>query len=108
MVRNPYARRLESRRKRRIPGEDDANRAHPLAAQLRAMPDEVKAIELWPCGTTHDARRKLPAKATTIARSVDTGEWPLGQHELSAIRAGQIAERERGRGPEIVTRGAGL
>jgi hypothetical protein len=70
------------------------------------LADDLKAIELWPCG--YDARckaRNCKAKATTIARSVDAGGRPIRQHELCAAHAESIAERERGKGREIVTRG---
>jgi hypothetical protein len=70
------------------------------------MPDGTKAIELWPCQYQAPCKvRNCRAKATTIARSVDAGGRPLRQYELCATHAEQIAERERGRGREIVTRG---
>ena len=69
------------------------------------MADETKAIELWPCGYQAPCKVKsCKAKATIIARSVDAGGRPLRQHELCSVHAQQIAERERGRGREIVKR----
>jgi hypothetical protein len=70
------------------------------------VPDDLKIIELWPC--RYDALcnvRKCRASATTIARSVDSGGRPDRQYELCAIHAESVAERERGKGREIVTRG---
>jgi hypothetical protein len=38
------------------------------------MPDDVKAIELWPCRYDAPCKvRNCRASATTIARSVDSG-----------------------------------
>jgi hypothetical protein len=72
------------------------------------VPDDTKTIELWPCG--YDARcnvRNCKAKATTLARSVDTGGRPMKQYELCAVHAEQVAQREKGRGREIVRCGVG-
>ena len=47
------------------------------------LSNDVKAIELWPCG--YDALckvRNCKARATTIARSVDAGDRPIKQYEL--------------------------
>jgi hypothetical protein len=69
------------------------------------LTDETKAIELWPCG--YDAGcnvRNCKAKATTLARSVDAGGRPMKQYELCGVHAEQVAEREKGRGREIVRR----
>jgi hypothetical protein len=63
------------------------------------LPNDVKAIELWPC--RYDAPCKVNncrARATTIARSVDSGGRPRHQHELCQVHAEQVAERERGKG----------
>jgi hypothetical protein len=70
--------------------------------------DETKTIELWQCSyqapcKVHNCR----LKATTIARSVDAGGRPLRQYELCQAHADQIAQREQGKGREIVRRGAG-
>jgi hypothetical protein len=68
--------------------------------------DETKAIELWPCG--YEARCKVKhckATATIIARSVDSGGRPFKQYELCQVHCEQVAEREKGRGREIVKRG---
>jgi hypothetical protein len=43
--------------------------------------------------------------ATIIARSVDSGGRPFKQYELCSVHAEQVAEREKGRGREIVKRG---
>jgi len=70
------------------------------------LSNDVKAIELWPCG--YDALckvRNCKARATTIARSVDAGGRPIKQYELCAPHAESVAERERGRGREVVIRG---
>ena len=72
------------------------------------MSDETKTIELWPCG--YDARcnvRNCKAKATTLARSVDAGRRPMRQYELCAVHAEQVAEREKGRGRDVVRREVG-
>jgi hypothetical protein len=45
------------------------------------------------------------AKATIIARSVDAGGRPMKQYELCQPHAEQVAEREKGRGRQIVDRG---
>jgi hypothetical protein len=58
--------------------------------------DDTKAIELWPCG--YDARcnvRNCKAKATALARSVDSGGRPIKQYELCAVHGEQVAERDR-------------
>jgi hypothetical protein len=63
------------------------------------LADDIKAVELWPCGYQAPCKvRNCRAKATTIARSVDAGGRPLRQHELCATHAEQVSERERGRG----------
>jgi hypothetical protein len=70
--------------------------------------ETAKAIELWPCG--YDAPCKVKscrARATTIARSADAGGRPMRQYELCAVHAEQVAERERGKGREIVKRAVG-
>jgi hypothetical protein len=70
------------------------------------LTDETKTIELWPCG--YDARcnvKNCNAKAMTLARSVDAGGRPMKQYELCSIHAEQVAQREQGRGREIVRRG---
>jgi hypothetical protein len=44
------------------------------------MADDTKTIELWPC--RYDARcnvRNCRARATTIARSMDSGGRPMKQ-----------------------------
>jgi hypothetical protein len=64
------------------------------------MADDTKTIELWPCG--YDARcnvRNCKAKATRLARSLDSGGRPIRQYELCAAHAEQVVERERGNGP---------
>ena len=58
--------------------------------------DDVKAIELWPCG--------CKARATVIARAADSIGRPITQYELCAPHAKQIAERERGKGRGIIRR----
>jgi hypothetical protein len=66
----------------------------------------TKTIELWPC--RYDARctvKNCKAKATTLARSVDTGGRPMKQYELCSIHADQVAQREKLKGREIVRRG---
>ena len=69
------------------------------------MPDEVKAIELWRCGYQATCKvRSCGAKATVIARSVDSGGRPRRQHELCDQHTEAIAERERGKGRAIVDR----
>jgi len=72
------------------------------------LTEETKTIELWPCG--YDARcnvRNCKAKATTLARSVDSGGRPMKQYELCTVHADKVAEREQGRGREIVQRRVG-
>jgi len=72
------------------------------------MPDDTNTIELWPC--RYDARcnvRQCKAKATTLARSMDTGGRHLKQYELCLVHADQVAQREKLRGREIVRRGVG-
>ena len=67
------------------------------------MADNVKAIELWPCGYQALCKvRNCQAQATTIARAVDAGGRPIRQYELCASHAAQTAERERGRGRKII------
>jgi hypothetical protein len=74
-----------------------------MAAQLS---DDAKAIELWPCGYQAPCKVKnCRTRATTIARSIDAGGRPMKQYELCAVHAGQISERERAKGREIVKRG---
>jgi hypothetical protein len=69
------------------------------------MPDETKAIELWPCGYAARCNVKnCTAKATTLARSVDAGGRPIKQYELCSVHAEQVTEREKGRGREIIRR----
>jgi DNA polymerase/3'-5' exonuclease PolX len=69
------------------------------------MPDEIKTIELGPCGYQAQCRAKhCMVEATIIARSIDTGGRPDKQYELCATHAEQIAERERTKGREIVNR----
>ena len=71
---------------------------------IQVMADDTKTIELWPCRYQAPCRvRNCGRKATTVARSVDSGGRPIKQYELCAAHAGQIAERERGKGREIVT-----
>jgi hypothetical protein len=70
------------------------------------MPDDTKTIELWPCQYQAPCKvRNCRARATTIARSVDGGGRPIRQYELCGGHADQIAERERGKGREILRRG---
>jgi hypothetical protein len=65
------------------------------------MADETKSIELWPCG--YDARcnvRKCKARATTLARSTDSGGRPLKQYELCScmpIRLRSVRSSKAGR-----------
>jgi hypothetical protein len=73
-----------------------------------ALPDEVKTIELWAC--RYDAACKVHncrARATTIARSMDSDGRHIHQYELCQTHAEQIAEREREKGREIVRREMG-
>ena len=70
------------------------------------LSDDVKAIELWRCGYDAPCKvRTCRARATTIARSVDAGGRPIKQYELCAPHTESVAERERGRGREVVIRG---
>jgi hypothetical protein len=72
------------------------------------MADDTKTIELWPC--RYDARckvRNCKSKATTLARSTDSGGRPIRQYELCSIHADQVAQREKLKGREIVRRGVG-
>jgi len=72
------------------------------------LSNDVKIIELWPCGYQAPCKvRNCKTNAAIIARSVDAGGRPLRQYELCATHADQIAERERGRGRDVVTRGVG-
>ena len=65
----------------------------------------TKEIELWPCGYQTPCKvRNCRNKATVIARSIAAGGQPRNQHELCAVHAEQIAERERAKGREIVMR----
>ena len=67
------------------------------------MSDEVKPIVLSPCGYNAQCQVKnCKARATIIARSIDTGGRPDRQYELCATHAEQVVERERGKGREIV------
>ncbi len=69
------------------------------------MTDEVKEIALWPCQYQAQCKVKnCKAKATVIARGVDSIGRPTGQYELCALYAEQIAERELAKGGEIVRR----
>jgi DNA polymerase/3'-5' exonuclease PolX len=69
------------------------------------MPNEIKAIELGPCDYHAQCRAKsCTARATIIARSIDTGGRPNKQYELCATHTEQIAEREQAKGHEIVNR----
>jgi hypothetical protein len=73
-----------------------------MTAQLS---DRVKAIEFWPCGYQAPCKVKYcQAKATILARGVDSAGRPINQYELCAVHAEQVAEREKGRGREIVRR----
>jgi hypothetical protein len=66
------------------------------------MADDIKTIELLPCGyNTPCKARNCTAKATTIARSIDSGGRPDRPYELCTIHA----ERERAKGREIIPRG---
>jgi hypothetical protein len=70
------------------------------------MAAEVEEIELWPCGYEARCRvRNCRARATTIARSVDSIGRPMTQYELCMPHAEQVAERERNKGRAIVQRG---
>ena len=67
------------------------------------MSNDVKAIELWPCGYQAPCRMKnCKARATVIARAADSIDRPITQYELCAPHAKQVAERERAKGREIV------
>ena len=67
------------------------------------MADETKGIEFWPCGYQACCNAKnCAAKAKKIARSVDAGGRPMRQYELCDAHAEQIAERERGKGRQII------
>ena len=58
------------------------------------MSDEVKAIELWPCGYQAPCRVKnCKARATVIARASNSIGSLITQYELCAPHAEQIAER---------------
>jgi hypothetical protein len=68
-----------------------------IAALVRVCP------ELWPCG--YDARcnvRNCRAKATVLARSLDSGNRPIKQYELCSVHAEQVTQREKVNGREIV------
>jgi hypothetical protein len=72
------------------------------------MTDETKEIELWPCG--YDARcqvKNCKAKATMVARSMDSGGRAIRQNELCTVHAEHVADREKGRGRDIVRREVG-
>jgi hypothetical protein len=69
------------------------------------MAGEVREIELWPCGYEVTCRvRNCRARATTIARSIDTGGRPIHQYEMCATHAEHIAEREQAIGRRIIRR----
>jgi hypothetical protein len=58
-----------------------------MAAQLS---DRVKAIEFWRCGYQAPCKVKYcQAKATILARSVDSAGRPINQYELCAVHAEQ-------------------
>ena len=70
-----------------------------------ALPDDVKNIELWACG--YDASCKVHncgARATMIARSMDSDGRPIHQYELCQVHADQVAEREKLQDRQIVRR----
>jgi hypothetical protein len=70
------------------------------------MTEEAKTIELWACRYQSPCRVKnCTAKATVIARSIDSSGRPIKQYELCGPHAKQITERERAKGREIVERG---
>jgi hypothetical protein len=70
------------------------------------LSDDVKAIELWPCGYQAPCRvNNCTARATVIARAADSIGRPITQYELCPAHAEQVVERERAKGREIVTRG---
>ena len=72
------------------------------------MSDETKIIELWPCGYEAPCKvRNCRARATMLARAVDSQGRPVNQYELCEPHAEQVAVRERGRGREVVTRAVG-
>lgn len=72
------------------------------------MADETKTIELWACGyDAHCNVRNCKAKATTLARSTDSGGRPIKQYELCRAHADQVAKRELGKGRQIVHREVG-
>lgn len=74
-------------------------------SRANQLPDEIKLIELWPCRYNAPCKvRNCNAKATTITRSVDSGGRPFRQYEVCQMHADQVAERERGKGRQIVTR----
>jgi hypothetical protein len=51
--------------------------------------------------------KNCKTRATIIARAADSIGRPITQYELCAPHARQIAERERGKGREIINRGEG-
>jgi hypothetical protein len=72
------------------------------------MADQVHVIEFWRCLYDAPCRAKnCHAKATQIARSMDSGGRPLRQYEVCDAHAAQVAEREKGRGREVVKRQGG-
>src|ERR1700758_2134115 len=87
---------------------DDAGRRGTLRGggnhrDAAKLSNEVKTIELGPCGYNAQCRVKnCKARATVIARSIDTGGCPDKQYELCAAHAEQIAERERAKGRGII------
>jgi hypothetical protein len=67
------------------------------------MADEAKEIELLPCRYQAPCRVKnCHARATTIARTVDSIGRPLKQYGLCTPHAEQVAEREKSKGREIL------
>jgi hypothetical protein len=69
-----------------------------LVALGLTCPTMQKPSNSGRAGTTRDARSGIAAKATVLARSVESGGRPTVQHELCALHADQVAERERGKG----------
>jgi hypothetical protein len=69
------------------------------------MADNIKTIELLPCGYRAPCRLKnCKARATVIARAADVIGRPITQYELCAPHAEQIVDRERAKGREIFRR----
>jgi hypothetical protein len=70
--------------------------------------EPIYAIELWSCRYDAPCKvRSCQAKATVIARSIDSGGRPRRQHELCDQHTQAIAERERGKGRQIIDRRSG-